>query len=221
MMPKFANIGFNPMKNAITPKPTSNMIPALPPITGTGNIKTGPGIPSMPMSPGMATAPKIAAMKAPENAAPMLMPIPHSGPVTAIAKAPTMGEMTKIPSLKKIAGFDTTKIMNLLRSAKGGIAPIEKAVTSPSFSIGKQELASLSNEGASKILAQHPKIPPVPRPVAPRPNFSVGKDQLQNMGNDEASKLLRPAGAPTIPPMKTPVPGTPAHGTVVQRHLGK
>jgi hypothetical protein len=104
MMPKYANIGFNPLK-ASQPKPASTLMPKLPPIPGRGQMAVKPTIPAANMGPSAATMPKIAGMKTPANAAPVLMPIPHSGPVTSIAKAPEMREMTKVPGLKKIA-FD-------------------------------------------------------------------------------------------------------------------
>jgi hypothetical protein len=224
MIPKHANIGFNPLK-ASQPKPATNLMPKLPPIPGMGQVAAKPTIPATSMGASAATMPKIAASKTPANAAPVLMPIPPSGPVTSIAKAPEMREMRKVPSLKKIAfdklALNPQEFLSAMKALKG--RPGSEIVSGI-----KSRLTPLAITG-KEIMSPVSKVAP----------FAVGANRLATMGNVEARNLLGAKGVPPIPksnlkpsfssgptvPNMTPppLPGKPAmqHGTVVNRFLGK
>ena len=95
---------------------------------------------------------KIAATKSPENAAPVLMPIPPSGPVTSIAKAPEMAEMQKVPGIKKIA-FDEAAAAKVLSLAKKIQLPKASARIMPLMAGGPELTKSLNQTiGQLKML---------------------------------------------------------------------
>jgi hypothetical protein len=190
-----------------------------------GQMAAKPTIPAANMGPSAATMPKIAGMKTPANAAPVLMPIPHSGPVTSIAKAPEMREMTKVPGLKKIA-FD-----KLALNAQEFLSAMKALKGRP----GSEIVSGIRNQ-LKPLAVTGKEIMSTGKPIAP---FSVGANRLATMGNVEARNLLGSKGVPPIPKanlkpsfnsgptvpgmIPPPLPGKPAaqHGTVVQRMLGK